>query len=456
MSSTSFPRVLLAVLSAFTLTGCYTYVPMQSSAAPNPRVEVLVTDRGRVELMPQLGQGVLSFEGILDGRRDSSYVIRVAEVTYINRQTNRWSGESITLSSEAVRDIRVRQLSRARTFAVIAGSVGAGVAFVASRGLFGGGNIDSDPNPPPPPERPVIDIRFFQSRFPSPLILMTSRLSPALRVAVAIAATGLLAACSKDTGPTVNDLSSRARVRVINAIPDTGAMDYRFVDSVEAPIELGLVFRQASSYLPFKAGARRLRAFAASSVPAIVFGAPILDQVINLEADKFYTIIHVGRANTGGAGDSVIVLTDTLPTTAFLGSGIAIRGVHAIPGVGAVNVFTTRNVSAALPATPAFANLTYGGTTGYIRLTAIQDSLAARVSVVGAAPAVTLSALAQFGTVGTSQLNPIGGTRVAGTSMSAVAFPAGLGARATGAAVNPTLVWFVDGDPPETVPRIRP
>ncbi len=151
MVSSAFPRVLVAVLSACVLTGCYTYVPMQGTTAPNPRVEVLVTDRGRVELMPQLGQGVLSFEGILDGRRDSSYLVRVVEVTYINRQTNRWSGEPITVSPEAVRDIRVRQLSRARTFAVIAGSAGAGLAFVLSRGLFGGGNIDSDPNPPPPP-----------------------------------------------------------------------------------------------------------------------------------------------------------------------------------------------------------------------------------------------------------------------------------------------------------------
>lgn len=151
MRASTFPRVLVVLTAAFGLSACYEYVPMQSAATPNPRVEVLVTDRGRVELMPQLGQGVLSFEGILDGRRDSSYVMRVAEVTYINRQTNRWSGEPITVSQEAVRDMRVRRLSKKRTFVVIAGSVVAGVAFVVSRGLFGGGSIDSDPTPPPPP-----------------------------------------------------------------------------------------------------------------------------------------------------------------------------------------------------------------------------------------------------------------------------------------------------------------
>ena len=108
--------------AVFGLSSCYEYVPMQTATIAQPRVEVLVTDRGRVDLVSQLGQGVLSFEGTLDGRRDSMYVVRVAEVTYINRQTSRWSGESITVSPDAVRDIRVRRLSRARTFAVVAGS----------------------------------------------------------------------------------------------------------------------------------------------------------------------------------------------------------------------------------------------------------------------------------------------------------------------------------------------
>ena len=285
---------------------------------------------------------------------------------------------------------------------------------------------------------------------------MTSRLSPAQRIAIAVMATGLIAACSKDTGPTINTLGPRARVRVINAVPDTQSMDYRFVDSVEAPIELGLVFRGASGYQPFKVGTRRLRAFAASQNPAIVFGAPILDKEIVLQVDKYYTIIHVGLANTtGGTGDSIIVIQDSIPTLGQLGAGIAVRGVHAIPGVGSVDVFTTRTVAAALPATPAFAGLTYGKTTPYIKFAA-PDSVAARISVTGAAPAVVLTALAMVGQAGTTQLNPIGGSRVAGTSLSAVAFPAGLGARSTGTATAPSVVWFVDGDPPETVPRLRP
>jgi hypothetical protein len=145
-------RMCGMLLTATGLSACFSYVPMQSSSAPNPRVEVLVTDRGRLELLPQLGQGVLSFEGTLDGRQDSSYVVHVAEVTYINRQTNRWSGEAITVSQAAVRDMRVRRLSRGRTFAVIAGSVGAGLIFVVTRGLLGFGDAANGPTPKPPPQ----------------------------------------------------------------------------------------------------------------------------------------------------------------------------------------------------------------------------------------------------------------------------------------------------------------
>lgn len=151
MAAPALPRALAAFLAAFGLSACYEYVPMQTSTTSSPRVEVLVTDRGRLDLSPQLGQGVLSFEGTLDGRSDSSYVMRVAEVTYINRQTSRWSGEAITVSQGAVRDIRVRRLSKKRTFLVIAGSVVTGLAFVVSRGLFGGANVDPDPGQPPPP-----------------------------------------------------------------------------------------------------------------------------------------------------------------------------------------------------------------------------------------------------------------------------------------------------------------
>ncbi|MCC7053789.1 MAG: DUF4397 domain-containing protein [Gemmatimonadaceae bacterium] len=280
-----------------------------------------------------------------------------------------------------------------------------------------------------------------------------------LRTAAAAGMLGALAACSADTGPTVTQVGDLAYVRVINAIPDTGAMIYRFVDQIENPLEgLGLNFRQASAYAGTKVGARQLRAFIVSTTPAIVAGAPILDRSVTLAKDTYYTLLHVGLAQ--GDRDSIIVLVDSFPSFSALGARVGIRAVHAIPsGVGAVNVFTTKRLADALPATPAFSNVTYGRATAYAQVTA--DTIAARVQVADT-PTTVLSALAPVGTAGTTAVNPDGGSRIAGSSLTAVAFPAGLGARATSNATNPqfsgspAVVWYLDGRPPETVPRVRP
>ena len=280
-----------------------------------------------------------------------------------------------------------------------------------------------------------------------------------LRLAAAAVSFGALAACAADTGPTVTQNGDLAYVRVINAIPDTGAMIYRFVDGVENPFDgIGTGFRQASAYIGTKVGTRQLRAFVVSTVPAIVAGAPVLDKSVALTKDQYYTIVHVGLAQ--GDRDSIIVLRDSFPSNSVLGTQIGIRALHAIPtGVGAVNVFTTKRVGDVLPTTPAFSNVTYGQATAYARVAA--DSIAARVQVA-ATPTTVLTSAAPLGTAGTTAVNPDAGSRIAGTSMTAVAFPAGLGARATSNATNPqfggtpAVFWYIDGRPAETVPRVRP
>ncbi len=271
------------------------------------------------------------------------------------------------------------------------------------------------------------------------------------RLAAAALAIGGLAACSKDDGPTVTQQPDLAFVRVINAIPDTGAMIYGFRDQPENPLEgSGLSFRQATAYKGTAVGQRLLRAFAVSNNPAIVAGEPILNNTITLRANQYYTILHVGLAQ--GNRDSIIVLEDAIPSNSTLGANVGIRAIHAAPTVGAVNVFVTNVAADPLPSTSA-GTLNYGGASGYI--TRAAGPANARVQVV-ASPTTVLSVQMQPGTAGTDQLNPEGGVTIAGSSMSVVAFPAGLGARAAGAGANPALVSFLDGRPANTVTPIRP
>lgn len=267
-----------------------------------------------------------------------------------------------------------------------------------------------------------------------------------------------LAACG-ESGPTLNTVTDLAYVRVVNAIPDTGIMVYKFSDRLENPFDAnGTGFRTASAYGGYRAGVRTLRAFmlnAAGSL-TIASGAPIVDEQVTLQPNVYYTIVHYGRAIPATA-DSIALIVDSIPTTSVLASNIAVRGLHYASGVGAVDVLATRRAGDALPATPAFANLQYRASTGntYTIRTAA-DSIAARVRVV-AAPTVVLSAQGPNGEAGTVERNPLSGVRIAGTALSVIAFPAPRTAatRATAADTLPTIRWFVDGRAAETQPVVR-
>jgi hypothetical protein len=278
--------------------------------------------------------------------------------------------------------------------------------------------------------------------------------------ALAVVALGVIAGCNGADGPVTNTPGPLAFVRIINAIPDTQAMVYKFTDSLENPLDAnGVAFRTASAYQGYKPGVRTFRAFAlnANASLAIAAGAPILDQQVTIQDGVYYTFVHYGRANPANA-DSLAVIIDSIPTLGALGAAnIAVRALHFASGVAGVDVFTTRRPTDALPSTPAFAGLQYRASTGntYTIRSAAVDSLTARVRVV-AAPAVVLAALGQPGEASSTarpanESNPLSGTRVGGSIMSVIAFPAPTVTTRAGAADTlPVLRWFVDGRAPNT------
>jgi len=285
------------------------------------------------------------------------------------------------------------------------------------------------------------------------------RSTTALRGAVfAVVAAAALAACGESSGPTLNTPPDLAFVRVVNAVPDTGIMVYKFTDRLENPLDAnGTGFRTASSYQGYQVGVRTFRAFmlnAAASV-TIAGGAPLIDQQITLAPNTYYTIVHFGRAIPATA-DSIAVIVDSIPTTSVLGNNIAVRALHFATGVTGVDVFSTRRAADALPATPAFANLLYRASTGntYTIRTAA-DSIAARVRVVDA-PTIVLTAQGPDGLAGDANRNPLSGVRVGGSSLSVIAFPRPTAATRAGAADSlPVIRWFVDGRAVNTQPINR-
>lgn len=148
----SAPLAALALVGV-AVTGCHEYVPVSTYPTGKPQtVEVLLNERGRADFVNRLGPDALSFVGTLVSRRDTTSTVRVQEVTYINRSTIQWSGESMEVTDGQIRDVRARRLSRGKTFLAAAAGGGALLLFILTRTLGGGGNTNqTGPTPPPNP-----------------------------------------------------------------------------------------------------------------------------------------------------------------------------------------------------------------------------------------------------------------------------------------------------------------
>ena len=87
--------VVLGVIPA--ALGCYTYVPLDTSAGvqAGEHIAVEITDRGRAELSDRLGSGVVRVEGTLTRTDSVDLVMNVWRVAQIGGPTARWSGESV-------------------------------------------------------------------------------------------------------------------------------------------------------------------------------------------------------------------------------------------------------------------------------------------------------------------------------------------------------------------------
>lgn len=134
-----------------TVGGCYTTQPLMSAPTPGTTVVLSLTDRARVQLGDQIGPSASRVEGVVQAQNDTAFVLHVSSVQYLNGQSNKWSGEPLTVPTSLVGQARVRQFSRARTTAVGVGIVAAIVTLFAKTNFLGSAGPDKQTPPPPPP-----------------------------------------------------------------------------------------------------------------------------------------------------------------------------------------------------------------------------------------------------------------------------------------------------------------
>ena len=152
MAARSLAVVVIAgVLPA--AMGCYTYVPLDTSAgiSAGEHIAVEITDQGRAALGEHIGAGVVRLEGTVTRSDSQNVEMNVWRVAQIGGVTSKWSGESVRFRRDFMATVEARNLNRGRTY-LVAGGVTVGlILLLRSTSLFGDYFGGTGPPVEPPP-----------------------------------------------------------------------------------------------------------------------------------------------------------------------------------------------------------------------------------------------------------------------------------------------------------------
>jgi hypothetical protein len=261
-----------------------------------------------------------------------------------------------------------------------------------------------------------------------------------------------------------------ATIRFINAVVDTGTVDFRFIDKVEnLPMLLGVAFRGTSGFFTrVTPGTRPVRIFVNSTDPAET-QKRLIDTTITLAADKRYTLIYAGAAR--GNADRLVVIEETTPPPTPAAGTVALRVLNADPGRSAADVgfaisdtvkpavapdtalkpAPARTVYAPLSTT--LANVPYLAYSPYATLSALpaggRDSLyQVQVATAGSGTVAYRALTTQRGAPppAGATYGPQPGVQIAGSVLTAVLLPGATpGSKAaTTSNQTPTVIVLVD------------
>jgi hypothetical protein len=270
----------------------------------------------------------------------------------------------------------------------------------------------------------------------------------AFRFAAVWAGVAVLAACdNNNAGPTYADKVPLAAVRFVNAVPDTGNMDWRFVDVIEnSPVALGLKYREVypgASYQALGAGARHLRIFQ-TSTDIVQTQVVFFDTTFSFAANTHYTIMAAGTLRNKAA--KLYILQDDYSDP---GSNVAVRVINAGAG-SSVDVYgSATGGTSTLPTSPLAAGVAQYTASKWV--TMAPGALVLRVFTSGstALPAM-IDATAPAGAPAdrANNLTAVGGSTIAGSAFTAFAFPPSVVGSQAASSTKPTVVYAVDRYPP--------
>lgn len=260
------------------------------------------------------------------------------------------------------------------------------------------------------------------------------------------------------TSPTIPDL---AYVRYINAIPDTLNTTVRWIDQVQyVPLSfVNVAYRGIGTggYQGIRLDAHKLRVFTADISDFNTAGntAILVDTTLTFEKGKYYTILHSGYARAGSLPKQrLVVIEDVLPTP---GTNTAIRFINSGLSLGSMDFYALATATTAISGTPTVSALAAQGISPYVTrapaafatVTAAVGSTTALFS--GTAPvgiAGNPAVPASQGVAAVPAVDPVAGSTVAGSVITAIAFPASVTGSRAASFTTPAVVYFLDKQPP--------
>jgi hypothetical protein len=290
------------------------------------------------------------------------------------------------------------------------------------------------------------------------------------RIGMACVVSVALVACQKVEQGVLQPIPPLAGLRYVNLVNDTSGVDFRIINFIGDAPSAGLAtFRTggaaygvSSAFLPYHwpvEAARdvHIRVFMNDTLPALA-SQVVFDTTCTFAEGKNYTFFLYGSAR--GAGVHALVTLDSVPT--ITGTNIAVRTINLASSL-APTIATGTNVdvdivaqsaTSPLTGTATFANVAYKGVSTY-SIMAVSATLKAVVSAPAARTFTTFTANLPAGVVGTATLNPVAGSNVPLSAISAVVVPASVtGTRApqTAAFLVPTVLFLIDQRPALTAP----
>ncbi len=274
------------------------------------------------------------------------------------------------------------------------------------------------------------------------------------------AAVGALAACSSDnTAPKLVTPGPHALIHIINAVPDTGALDFRFMDTVDGVPNVEFVnlpFRGGTNvgYQSVSPGSHKLRVFMDASNlnsaglpndPAIV-STVLGDTTFTFVDGTHYTFIFYGSARA--KAQKFLILNDafTIPT------GISVRAVNMNTAAADFYLASGTATATTVTGTPTFAALAPATASAYTAFAVASATSGYTLTATNAGTTTPVwSALMNPGSAAVAEvagvsgaLSALPGSRIAGSIFTGVLFPASTAGSKAASFAAPGVVLVPD------------